>query len=153
MKRQQHRFSKNKKAENIEPLSNYDIQDLIVKMKIPHFRGVFMRDTLPKKKKSKPMAARECWILNHASSQSGGTHWTALAKNNNIAFYFDSFGKLPPPLEVIDYLGTDIHLYYNAKRYQNYGTTICGHLCLKFLHSFWQNEMYKDIVCSYNRAS
>lgn len=51
-------------------------------------------------------------------------HWTALAKNKNTAFYFDSFGKLPPPLEVINYLGKNIRLYYNAKRYQNYGSAI-----------------------------
>lgn len=134
---QHHRLKR--EAEYIEPLSNYDILDLIVKLKIPHFHGVFMRDTLLLNK-SKP-AMQECWILNHGSSQSNGTHWTALAKNNNVAFYFDSYGKLPPPLEVIDYLnGHDVQLYYNVKRYQNYGTTICGHLCLKFLYDFWRNK-------------
>lgn len=132
----QHRFKRD--GEYIEPLSNYDILDLVAKLKIPHFYGVFMRDTLLKK--SKP-AAQECWILNHGSSQSDGTHWTALAKNRDVAFYFDSFGKLPPPLEVIDYLsGYNIQLYYNVQRYQNYGATICGHLCLKFLYDFWRNE-------------
>lgn len=123
--------------ENIEPLSNYDILDVAAKLKIPHFNGVFMRDTLSKKKGP---TMQECWILNHGSSQTDGTHWTALAKNYDTAYYFDSFGKLPPPLEVIEYLGDDIHLYYNAKRYQNYGTVICGHLCLKFLHDFWMHE-------------
>lgn len=143
----QHRRRPKKDKEYIEPLSNYDIQDLVAKMKIPHFHGVFMRDTLSKK--SNP-TAQECWILNHGSSQSDGTHWTALVKNNNVAFYFDSFGKLPPPLEVIDYLNNEddnnknnIRLYYNVKRYQNYGTTICGHLCLKFLYDFWRNENTK----------
>lgn len=143
MKRKYHRrYWFERDGEYIEPLSNYDILDSVVKLKIPHFYGVFMRDTLPKN--SSP-ASQECWILNHDSSQSDGTHWTALAKNNNIAFYFDSFGKLPPPLEVITYLGAggvgdDIQLYYNAKRYQNYGTTICGHLCLKFLYDFWRKR-------------
>lgn len=118
----------------IKPLSNYDIVELIEMLKIPHFNGVFMRDTLPKKIMSK----RECWILNHGSSSTDGTHWTALAKINNTAYYFDSFGKLPPPFEVINYLGDDVQLYYNAKKYQNYGTAICGHLCLRFLHDFWQ---------------
>lgn len=118
----------------IKPLSNYEIVELIEMLKIPHFNGVFMRDTLPKKIMSK----RECWILNHGSSSTDGTHWTALAKIDNNAYYFDSFGKLPPPLEVINYLGSDVQLYYNAKKYQNYGTAICGHLCLRFLHDFWQ---------------
>lgn len=129
------------KIEDIEPLSNYDILQLIVKLQIPHFRGVFMRDTLLKEKKR--MTARECWILNHGTSHTDGTHWTALAKNNNTAFYFDSFGKLPPPFEVINYLNKNIRLYYNAKRYQNYGTAICGHLCLRFLLDFWRQHQSK----------
>ena len=93
-----------------------------------------MRDTLLKKK---TRAKRECWILNHGASNTSGTHWTALAKINNTAYYFDSFGKLPPPFEVIKYLGSNVHLYYNTKKYQNFGTAICGHLCLRFLHDFW----------------
>lgn len=128
------RQRKSIKIKDIAPLSNFDILQLINKLRIPHFHGVFMRDTLAKKKK---MTARECWILNHGTSHTDGTHWTALAKNNNTAFYFDSFGKLPPPLEVIRYLGENIHLYYNTKKYQNYGTAICGHLCLRFLLDFW----------------
>lgn len=129
------KLKKNEK-EDIEALSNYDILDLAAELKIPHFHGVFMRDTLSKK--TGP-AAQECWILNHGSSQSRGTHWSALAKNLDIAFYFDSFGKLAPPLEILSYLGDDINLYYNVKKYQNYGTTICGHLCLRFLYDFWED--------------
>lgn len=135
-----------KKELNIKALSNFDILALVVKLKIPHFNGVFMRDKLLRKKKRN----RECWILNHGSSSTDGTHWTALAKINNTAFYFDSFGKLPPPFEVIEYLGSDIHLFYNSKKYQKYGTVICGHLCLRFLHDFWRyykkdNQHYSHI--------
>lgn len=125
------------KEKNYKPLSNYDILRMISKLKIPHFDGVYMRDTLSRKTGPKK---QECWILNHANSNANGTHWTALAKNYNIAFYFDSFGKLPPPFEVIDYLGDKIHLYYNAEKYQSYGTNICGHLCLRFLHDFWKQQ-------------
>lgn len=133
--------TKGKKIKYIEPLSNYDIMNLTSKLKIPHFHGVFMRDTLSKKPGP---AVKECWILNHASSHwKDGTHWTAVAKIYNTVLYFDSFGRLPPPLEVIAYLGNDINLYYNAKNYQNYGSTICGHLCLRFLYDFWRKaEMH-----------
>lgn len=129
------RKSRKNKKKSIRPLSNYDIQDLVAKLEIPYFQGVFMRDRLIWKKKTN---GKECWILNHGSSRTDGTHWTALAKINNVAFYFDSFGKLPPPIEVIDYLGSNIRLYYNTEKYQSYGTTICGHLCLRFLHDFWR---------------
>lgn len=134
MKRKRQRAI-NKKI-SIRPLTNYKLLDLVKKLEIPYFDGVFMRDMLLKKKKTR--ATRECWILNHGSSNTDGTHWTALARINNTAFYFDSFGKLPPPLEVINYLGAKTRLYYNSKKYQNYGTAICGHLCLRFLHDFWE---------------
>lgn len=135
-----HDKQRNKKRQIIKPLSNYDIHALVIELQIPHFKGVFMRDKLLKKKKAK----KECWILNHGSSKTNGTHWTALAKINNKAFYFDSFGKLPPPFEVIEYLGNNIQLFYNSRKYQNYGTVICGHLCIRFLHDFWmQQKKYK----------
>lgn len=142
-KRQRRRrnVEKDKNKKYIQPLSNYDILNLVVELEIPHFYGVFMRDTLLKK--ARP-AALECWILNHDSSDSDGTHWTALAKYKDVAYYFDSFGKLPPPLEVINYLGDSVRLYYNAKRYQNFDTTICGHLCLKFLYDFWRKNDSKN---------
>lgn len=128
----------------IKPLSNYDILEIAKTLKIPHFHGVFMRDTLMKKGGPK---VRECWIINHGSSQTDGTHWTALAKNCNKAYYFDSFGKLPPPFEIINYLnnggGEGVHLYYNTKKYQSYGSTICGHLCLRFLFDFWRQHHEK----------
>lgn len=134
-------MSQRRKRARIKPLSNFEILDLAREIKIPHFRGVFMRDTLLKKEKPR---IQECWIINHGSSHTDGTHWTALAKNYETAFYFDSFGKLPPPLEVIEYLSkSGVHLYYNAKKYQNYGSVICGHLCLKFLHDFWQQRKNK----------
>lgn len=123
-----------------KPLSNFDILDLAEKMKIPHFKGVFMRDNLLKQnKKNQKPKTKECWILNQASEQTDGSHWCCLVKVYNKSYYFDSFGKLPPPLEIIDYLDNDTQLYYNAKKYQRFDSNICGHLCLKFLYSFWQH--------------
>lgn len=95
--RRQRQFKKERKR-GIAPLSNFDILDLAAKLKIPHFRGVFMRDTLPKRRRP---AVRECWILNQASSTaSEGSHWCGLAKSKrNIAFYFDPMGGFHPRLK------------------------------------------------------
>lgn len=47
-------------------------------------------------------------------------------------FYFDSFGNLRPPKELIKYLkGCDI--YYNRERFQHRNPWNCGHLSLQFL--------------------
>lgn len=116
------------------PLTNHDLIEYVRLLRIPHFRGVFMRDTLPKKPRKK-----ECWILNHDSVRSTGTHWTALVKINDEAWYFDSFGNLLPPLEVRAYLGANVKLMINYHKYQKSNTFICGQLCLKFLQSFWKD--------------
>lgn len=95
-----------------------------------------MRDTLPKKAKDV-----ECLVLNHDSDKSTGTHWTALAKIKNNAWYFDSFGNLPPPLELKVYLGLKVNIMLNYHRYQNFNAYVCGQLCLKFLHAFWHERI------------
>lgn len=93
-----------------------------------------MRDSLP----SGTPWKNECMVVNHDSIRNGGTHWTCFVKNDQIAYYFDSFGKLPPPFEIIEYLGSDCNIYYNSMQYQNFNTINCGHLCLRFLFEFYQ---------------
>ena len=114
------------------PLTNLDIDHYVKEMHIPNFRGVFMRDNLPKRSKK-----IECLILNHDSIQNRGTHWTAVVKVEKKAYYFDSFGKLPSPFELVKYLGRSTQIQINNDRYQSFDSVICGHLCLKFLHDFW----------------
>jgi len=86
-----------------------------------------MRDLLPEAPKS-----RECGIVNLDNSRSSGTHWVAYNKNKNNIHYFDSFGNLQPPREVVKYLGHRIQ--YN-----------CGHLCLAFLLSFVEDVKSKPV--------
>ena len=117
------------------PLTNYDLSKYVNMLKIPHFRGIYMRDTLPKKPRN-----IECWILNHDLAASDGSHWTCLAKIGDRAWYFDSFGSLPPPLEVLNYLGKNVEILYNYQQYQDYETYVCGQLCIKFLFNFWRGR-------------
>lgn len=120
-------------------LSDYDLMKYVKQLRIPHFRGIYMRDTLPKKARD-----IECWILNHDLAKSTGTHWTALVKVNCTAWYFDSFGRLIPPLEVKKYLGSQVKILYNYNQFQNFNTFVCGQLCLVFLCEFWQNYINSE---------
>ena len=65
-----------------------------------------MRNSLPNEPKS-----QECGILNLDDADGPGTHWVAYYKNKNYKEYFDSFGNLQPPVELINYLKPPI--YYN----------------------------------------
>lgn len=112
-------------------LTNFDIMKHA--RDVPYFRGVYMRTSLPRK----PWDI-ESGIVNLDSAENSGTHWVAYVKFYEYCEYFDSYGDLKPPLELIDYLGCK-NIFYNYKNYQNFNTVICGHLCLKFLKKFWRN--------------
>lgn len=89
-----------------------------------------MRDELP----NCPYK-RECGVVNLDISKNPGSHWVAYAKNNQYIEYFDSYGNLKPPKEIINYLGCKVH--YNYENIQGNHPFNCGHLCLKFLRTFW----------------
>lgn len=99
-------------------------------LKIPHFRGVFMRDALPRRGPWK----REASVVNLDDSGGPGTHWVCFRKNGNKVEYFDSYGDLRPPKEVQRYLKGS-RVSYNRTGYQTVHSRseICGHLCLAFL--------------------
>lgn len=88
-----------------------------------------MRDKLPRKVR----ATNECGIVNLDSYMGAGTHWVAYIKRGNNVDYYDSFG-VPPPAELIAYLGGKCVITYNYDQDQAMNQVICGHLCLKFLY-------------------
>jgi len=56
---------------------------------------VFTRDRLPVRRKRVESA-----IVNLDTENDAGTHWVAYKKIENQVEYYDSFGNLPPLLEV-----------------------------------------------------
>ena len=87
-----------------------------------------MRDALPP---TGPLI-NESAIINLDNSSGPETHWVAYKKKGNDVIYFDSFGDLQPPLDLILYLRVP-SIKYNYERFQDFGSYNCGHLCLKFL--------------------
>ena len=65
--------------------SNLEIIDAAKKLSLYGFRGVFLRDTLPKEAK-----CHECGILNLDSSSGDGTHWVMWFKKGKDKVYFES---------------------------------------------------------------
>jgi hypothetical protein len=109
------------------PLSQFDLTHYVAELKIPYFRGVYMRDTLPRY-----CNEIECGILNLDSINGPGTHWTCWYKTDKqICYYFDSFG-VTPPKEFEHYIKCDI--LYSTYQIQKYEDIICGHLCLNMLY-------------------
>lgn len=114
-------------------LTNYDLLKYVKLLGISNFRGVFMRDKLPKRIKK-----NESGIVNLDDYNGDGTHWTAYIKKGKNIIYFDSYGNLRPPVELITYFYSDKNrndVNYNYNKYQNFNKTNCGQLCLKFLYN------------------
>ena len=121
----------NKKKQILIPNKELTNKELIIYascMKIPFFRGVFMKDALPGK-----IWKNETGIVNLENSEGPGTHWICYKKLDRIIYYFDSYGNMPPPKELQRYFRTAKQVFYNYNREQPDNTIICGHLCLDFL--------------------
>jgi len=82
--------------------TNIQLDQLARRMRTPYFRGVFMRDALP----ISGARRNESGIVN--LDDAVGTHWVAYAKRNNRVIYFDSFGNLRPPKELVRYFGNSV---------------------------------------------
>lgn len=90
-----------------------------------------MRNTLPKSP-----YINESGIINLDNAEGPGTHWVAYAKREKRAIYFDSFGNLQPPKELIRYLERDVvKIEYNRTSYQRFNQNNCGQLSLQFLQT------------------
>ena len=128
-------------------LSNFDIIKLVQHLKIPDFRGVFMRDTLPDKPREK-----ECGILNLNKSSEPGSHWVAFFKDGDKRIYFDSFGQVVTS-ELSKYLKTSTEfsedkpvIQRNTDVVQKENETICGHLCLYVLDNLSQGKDFEEVI-------
>ena len=129
-------------------LTNVDIESYVKKLKIPHFRGVFMRDTLPTKPKKV-----ECAVINLNRSNEVGSHWVCFAKVGKTRLYFDSFGQ-DVPLEIMIYLKTSKEyqndvavIARNTDIVQRVNTHVCGHLCLFVLTSLMREHLtYQQVL-------
>ena len=123
-----------------KPLSNLELLEAARKLRIPNFRGVNLRDTLPKRAKRK-----ECCILNLDDTTGSGTHWVAWYKNGAEKKYFDSYG-LQPPNELVAYLRSPI--LYNTEQIQPKDQVFCGHLCLYVLKQLGEGQNLQDVINS-----
>ena len=129
-------------------LTNFDIQRYARQFNIPHFRGVFMRDTLPTSGPWKD----ECAIVNLNTSQQPGSHWVCYYKKGDRRVYFDSFGQVTP-MEVQKYLKTKQEVNENRRVIQrntdivqSINSSECGQICLMVLHLLAKGLTLQSVI-------
>lgn len=94
-------------------------------------RGIFLKDQLLEKE-----IKQGFYIFNLDSKTNPvqknnlGTHWVCCVCNDRHAFYFDSYGVLPPT-EIEKFMKTRYDKYaYNNYIIQDMDSSACGHYCL-----------------------
>jgi hypothetical protein len=94
-------------------------------------QGIFLKDQLADKK-----IKQGYYIFNLDSKanpvqqNSLGTHWVSCVCNDKYAFYFDSYGVLPPT-EIEKFIKTSYEKFaYNNYIIQDMESSACGHYCL-----------------------
>ncbi|KYN09174.1 hypothetical protein ALC57_18713 [Trachymyrmex cornetzi] len=118
--------------------TNVQLDMLARRMRVSYFRGVFMRNALP------TTGLRRNEIVNLDDATGPGTHWVAYAKRNNRVVYFDSFGNLRSPKELVRYFGNGATTIENNRTsYQTYDQSFCGQMCLWFLRTVDAREFKK----------
>ena len=133
-------------------LTNFDLISYIEQLKVPYFRGVFMRDELPNRKH-----IIECGIMNLNKSDQIGSHWVCFVRNKKDRIYFDSFGQITP-LELQKYLKSKYEfnneksvIQRNSDIVQRVNTHVCGHLCLVVLTSLMREHLsYQEVLNKLN---
>lgn len=110
-------------------LSSKEIEDMLHKLHIQNFNGVYSKDKLPKEKQ------KGFYIINMQDFNDGdGTHWVTYYHNTPLCSYSDSFGIIPP-LDIIEYSKPN-NLIYTTKQIQNENSTCCGYYCIAFILSY-----------------
>ena len=129
-------------------LTNLDLYSYVHELGIPDFRGVYMRDTLPK-----IAHLRECGIVNLNTSQQPGSHWVCYFKDGERRLHVDTFGQVTL-YEVQKYLKSKKELetgaaviQRNTDIVQRVNTHVCGHICLFVLTSLAREHLsFQDVL-------
>ena len=96
----------------------------------PHFRGVYARDTLPRKPR------RGFYVVNFDKMGESGSHWVCMHVGKSSNAYFDSYGRKPPPFTQRDFakfLGLKKRLEKNTIQLQSDFSTTCGQWCIYYI--------------------
>src|SRR5213596_1626025 len=99
----------------------------------PYFIGVFPIDKITSIKEVRNK--KITFIANLQPANLYGNHWVAVCRDsNNMATYFDSFGKLPPP-EIQHWLVQNASSWnWKTEIIQNKNDMVsCGYLCIDFV--------------------
>jgi len=116
-------------------LSNFDLDELVIKMGINNFKGCFYKDTLKKIEPSSSYIINLNSEFNEKNERNAGSHWVALITDDlQKAIYFDSYGEKEPN-EIKNLLKSNQYkIAHTTKNIQSLMSNLCGFFCLGFIY-------------------
>ena len=116
-------------------LSNYDLEELIIKMGINNFKGCFYKDTLKTIEPSSSYIINLNSEFNEKQERNAGSHWVALITDDlKKAIYMDSYGEKEPN-EIKNLLKSNQYkIAHTSKNIQSLMSNLCGFFCLAFIY-------------------
>ena len=116
-------------------LSNYDIDELVIKMGINNFKGCFYKDTLKTIEPSSSYIINLNSEFNEKQERNAGSHWVALITDDlKKAIYMDSYGEKEPN-EIKNLLKSNQYkIAHTSKNIQSLMSNLCGFFCLAFIY-------------------
>ena len=112
-------------------LSNYDIDELVIKMGINNFKGCFYKDTLKKIEPSSSYIINLNSEFNEKNERNAGSHWVALLTDDlKKAIHFD---KEPNEIKIL-LKSNQYEIAHTSKNMQSLMSNLCGFFCLAFIY-------------------
>ena len=130
--------------------SNIFLTELAQRLNLKNFRGVFMRDELPKEPLTQTdrgacAPSQESGIMNFDTVEKAGSHWVAWYKSKKKHYYFDSYGTAVPD-ELREYFKNK-KIHYSDFMIQSMSSDICGELCIAFIYLMdYSGKSFQEIV-------
>ena len=123
----------------MHPLTNFEIDRYL--QHIPHYRGTYMSDRLPKK-----MKLNEITVVN--LDIHPGTHWCLIYNSPKIGYsiYIDPFGVIPN-VQTSKYMKLgDKPIKYNTLQIQHIDSVLCGYYCIYFAIELHKGRHIYDVI-------
>jgi hypothetical protein len=116
-------------------LSNHDIDELVIKMGIPNFKGCYYKDRITKIQPNSSYIINLNNELDEKGNVNKGSHWCCLVTDDmKQAIYFDSYGEKEPN-EIRNLLKSNQYkIGYTSKNIQSLMSNLCGFFCLSFIY-------------------
>jgi len=97
----------------------------------PAFLGVFALDKIPT---TAPPHGKIKMVVNLQASNLPGNHWVAVYRNDeDVGYYFDSFGACPPRAIQVWLSNHCANWTFNNLTIQPFDDNVlCGYLCIEF---------------------